>query len=63
MALTAVIVYLVMKPMYTTEAVFLPPQSSPGSSMSQLTSQPGSLGAIGGLAGLKNPRDVYLGIG
>ena len=30
--------------------------------MSQLTSQLGSLGAIGGLAGLKSPGDVYLGI-
>jgi tyrosine-protein kinase Etk/Wzc len=60
--LTAIVVYLIMKPTYTGEAVFLPPQSSPGSSMSQLVSQLGSLGALGGLAGLKNPGDVYLGI-
>ena len=60
--LTAIVVYLVMKPIYTAEAIFLPPQSSPGSSMSQLASQLGSLGAIGGLAGLKSPGDVYIGI-
>jgi tyrosine-protein kinase Etk/Wzc len=62
MVLTAVVVYLVMKPTYMAEAVFLPPQNSPGSSMSQLVSQMGSLGAIGGLAGLKNPGEIYLGI-
>jgi tyrosine-protein kinase Etk/Wzc len=60
--LTAIVVYLVMKPMYMAEAIFLPPQSSPGSGMSQLASQLGSLGAIGGLAGLKSPGEVYLGI-
>jgi tyrosine-protein kinase Etk/Wzc len=60
--LAAIIVYLLMKPTYTGEAVFLPPQTSPGSSMSQLASQLGSLGALGGLAGLKNPGEVYLGI-
>lgn len=62
LVLTAIVVYLVMKPMYTAEAVFLPPQSSPGSSMSQLAGQLGSLGAIGGFAGLKSSGDVYLGI-
>ena len=45
--LTVMVVYLIMKPTYTGEAVFLPPQSSPGSSMSQLVSQLGSLGALG----------------
>jgi uncharacterized protein involved in exopolysaccharide biosynthesis len=60
--LTAIVVYLVMKPTYTGEAVFLPPQNAPGSGMSQLASQLGSLGALGGFAGLKNSGDVYLGI-
>jgi tyrosine-protein kinase Etk/Wzc len=63
--LTAIVVYLVMKPTYTGEAVFLPPQNAPGSSMSQLAGQLGSLGslgALGGLAGLKNPGEVYIGI-
>jgi uncharacterized protein involved in exopolysaccharide biosynthesis len=63
-ALTAFMVYVVMKPSYTAEATFLPPQSAPGSSMSQLASQLGSLGAIGALTGggLKSPGDVYVGI-
>jgi len=62
LVITAIVVYLIIKPTYTGEAVFLPPQSSPGSSISQLAGQMGSLGAIGGLAGLKSPGDVYLGI-
>src|SRR5262245_2105088 len=52
--LAAAVVYLVMKPMYTAEAVFLPPQNSPGSNMAlQLTSQLGSLGGAAGALGLK----------
>ncbi|MEO6909812.1 MAG: Wzz/FepE/Etk N-terminal domain-containing protein [Edaphobacter sp.] len=61
-ALTAIVVYLVMKPMYTAEAVFLPPQNAPGSGMAQLASQLGSLGAIGALGGIKNSGEVYVGI-
>ena len=63
--LAVIIVYGLMKPTYTAQAVFLPPQTSPGSSMSQLMSQlgsMGSIGSIGGLAGLKSPGDVYIGI-
>jgi uncharacterized protein involved in exopolysaccharide biosynthesis len=62
--LTALIVFFVIKPMYTAEAVFLPPQMSPGSGMAQLASQLGSLGsASSALAGgAKGPGDVYLGI-
>jgi uncharacterized protein involved in exopolysaccharide biosynthesis len=51
-----------MKPMFTAEATFLPPQNAPGSGISQIASQLGSLGAIGSLSGLKTPGDVYLGI-
>jgi tyrosine-protein kinase Etk/Wzc len=59
--LAAAVVYLVMKPMYTAEAVFLPPQNSPVNNVAlQLTSQLGSLG--GAALGLKNPGDVYVGI-
>lgn len=61
-ALAALVVFVVMKPMYTAEAIFLPPQSAPGSGMSQLANQLGSLGAIGSLGGLKSSGDVYLGI-
>jgi tyrosine-protein kinase Etk/Wzc len=61
-AVTALFVFVVMKPMYTAQAMFIPPQSAPGSGMSQLTSQLGSLGAIGALGGLKSPGEIYLGI-
>jgi len=60
-ALTAIIVYLVMKPMYTAQAVFLPPQNAPGSGMAQIASQLGSLGALSGLGG-KSTGEVYVGI-
>ena len=61
--ITAIVVYGVMRPMYTAEAVLLPPQTTPGSSgMSQLMSQLGSLGAVGALTGVKSSGDVYLGI-
>jgi tyrosine-protein kinase Etk/Wzc len=61
-ALAAFVVFGLMRPMYTAEAVFLPPQTSPGGGMAQLATQLGSLGAVGALGGLKNPGDVYLGI-
>jgi len=60
--LTTLIVFFVLKPTYTAQAVFLPPQSAPGSSMAQLTGQLGSFGALGALGGIKNPADVYIGI-
>ncbi len=60
--LTALIVFFVLKPTYTAESVFLPPQSMPGSSMSQLAGQLGTLGALGAIGGIKNPTDVYIGI-
>jgi uncharacterized protein involved in exopolysaccharide biosynthesis len=61
-AIAAILAYLVMKPMYTAEATFLPPQSAPGSGMSQLMSQLGPLTGLGALGGLKSPGDVYVGI-
>jgi uncharacterized protein involved in exopolysaccharide biosynthesis len=61
--ITAIVVFGVMRPMYTAEAVLLPPQTTPGSGgMSQLMSQLGSLGAMGALTGIKSSGDVYLGI-
>jgi tyrosine-protein kinase Etk/Wzc len=62
-ALAAILVYFVMKPMYTAEATFLPPQSAPGSGVSQMLGQLGSLGSLGALSGgLKSSGDVYVGI-
>jgi tyrosine-protein kinase Etk/Wzc len=62
MGLTAIVVYLIMMPMYTAQAVFLPPQNSPGSGMAQLASQLGSLSAVGGLSGIKSTGELYVGI-
>ena len=64
-ALLAAVVVFVMRPMYTAEAVFLPPGSLNGGS--SLSAQLGALGALAGgagsaLGGLKNPADIYIGI-
>jgi tyrosine-protein kinase Etk/Wzc len=59
--LTAIVVFFVMKPDFTAQASFLPPQNAPGAGLSQVASQLGSL-AMGSLVGLKTPGDVYLGI-
>jgi tyrosine-protein kinase Etk/Wzc len=58
----AIVVFGVMKPMYTAEATFLPPQTAPGSGIAQLAGQLGSLGALGALSGVKSSSEVYLGI-
>jgi tyrosine-protein kinase Etk/Wzc len=60
--LMAVVVFGIMRPMYSAEAIFLPPQAPPGSSLMQLGSQLGALSSMGGLGGLKSPGDVYVGI-
>lgn len=61
--ITAFIVIVLIKPTYTAEAVFLPPQTSPGSGMAQLASQLGSMNALSALGGgLKSPGDIYVGI-
>ena len=60
---TAVVVYGLVKPWFTAQATFLPPQNAPGSRLSQLASQLGPLGgAVGALGGLKSPGDAYIGI-
>jgi tyrosine-protein kinase Etk/Wzc len=61
-ALTVFLVFVVMKPMFTAQARLLPPQNAPGSGLSQIASQLGSLGAVGALGGLKNSGDVYVGL-
>jgi uncharacterized protein involved in exopolysaccharide biosynthesis len=60
--LVAVTVFFLIRPTYTAEAVFLPPQTPPGSSMAQLASQLGSMDMLSTLGGLKSPGDVYVGI-
>jgi tyrosine-protein kinase Etk/Wzc len=60
--LTALIVFVIMKPTFTAQATFLPPQNAPGSGLSQIANQLGSIAAMGALGGLKSSGDVYLGI-
>jgi tyrosine-protein kinase Etk/Wzc len=60
--LSVILVAFVLKPKFTAEALFIPPQNSPGSPMTQLAGQLGSLGVAGGLAGLKTSADIYIGI-
>jgi len=60
--LTAGIVYLIMKPEYTGQAAFFPPQTPPGSAMSQIAGQLGALGMGGALGGLRSTGDIYLGV-
>src|SRR5215472_2592274 len=62
MAITAGIVFFLLRPTYTAEALFLPPHTSPGNNLTQLGGQVSSLGTVGMLGGFKNSGDVYVGI-
>lgn len=59
---TGLAIALLMKPVYTSTAVIMPPQAA----QSSLSSMLGQLGGLSNLAGagslLKNPADLYIGI-
>ena len=58
----ALILTLTLPPLYTATAKILPPQPQ-NSSMNMLLGQLGGLaGAAGGIAGLKNPGELYIGL-
>ncbi|KMN83062.1 hypothetical protein JW897_01735 [Chromobacterium alkanivorans] len=58
----ALVLSLLLPPLYSATAKILPPQQQ-NSSMNLLLSQLGGLaGAAGGIAGLKNPGDLYTGL-
>lgn len=58
----AVALFMLIKPIYTSNAVILPPQQQ-NSGMSAMLGQLGGLaGATGSLGGLKNPNDMYVGM-
>jgi tyrosine-protein kinase Etk/Wzc len=60
--LTAILV-LLMKPVYTAEATFLPPNSMSSSSPASMLGQLGALsGTASALGGLKTPGQIYVGI-
>ncbi|MCP1290153.1 Wzz/FepE/Etk N-terminal domain-containing protein [Chromobacterium sp. S0633] len=59
---SALILSLTLPPLYTSTAKILPPQQQ-SSSMNLLLGQLGGLaGAAGGIAGLKNPGELYIGL-
>ena len=58
----ALAIALILKPVFTSTAVLLPPQQQ-SSGMSAVLGQLGGLGGMaGGLGGLKNPSDLYIGM-
>ncbi|WP_019101141.1 GumC family protein [Chromobacterium haemolyticum] len=58
----ALVLSLLLPPLYTSSAKLLPPQQQ-SSSTNMLLGQLGGLaGMAGGIAGLKNPGDLYIGL-
>lgn len=58
----ALAIVLILKPVFTSTVVLLPPQQQ-SSGMSAVLGQLGGLGGMaGGLGGLKNPGDLYIGM-
>jgi len=62
-ALLGAIVAFIVRPVYTAEAVIMPPQQQ-SSATSLIMGQLGALSSLGGGAalGLKNPADMFIGI-
>lgn len=60
--IAAVATALLMKPVYQSTAVILPPQQASSAASMMLAQLGGLAGAAGGLAGLKNPNDLYIGM-
>jgi tyrosine-protein kinase Etk/Wzc len=62
-AILTAIILLIIKPYYTAQASFLPPNSMSTGSTSALLGQLGALSVAGGaLGGLKDPARIYVGI-
>ena len=60
-ALLMIVAVLILRPTYTAETTFLPPNSLTSNSTSALLGQIGALGAAGGaLGGLKDPTLIYV---
>jgi tyrosine-protein kinase Etk/Wzc len=59
----ALAVSLLMTPMFASSAKILPPQQQQSAGMTAVLGQLGGLAsAAGGLAGIKNPNDTYIGL-
>ncbi len=65
-ALIGLVLALVLKPVFTAEAIIMPPQQAQSSATSLIAGQLGALSSLGGGAssalGLKNPADLFIGI-
>ena len=59
----AIALSLMMTPIFTSTAKIMPPQQQQSSGVAAMLGQLGSLGnAASGIAGLKNPNDLYVGL-
>ena len=58
--LIAVVVSLIMTPVFTAKTVFMPPQQQSSSASSLLSSLGGLTGLVGGVAGVKTPDEMYM---
>lgn len=59
----ALVAAVLIKPTFSSTAVILPPQQQQSSGMAAMLGQLGGLaGAASGIAGLKNPNDLYIGM-
>lgn len=57
----SIVIAFVMKPIFISTAIILPPQQQQSSGMAAMLGQLGGLaGAASGIAGLKNPNDLYV---
>lgn len=65
-ALAGLVVALILKPVYTAEAIIMPPQQAQSAAASLIAGQLGALGGLGGGAssslGIKSPADLFIGI-
>jgi tyrosine-protein kinase Etk/Wzc len=59
----ALVVSLLMTPIFTSTAKIMPPQQQQSSGIAAMLGQLGGLaGAAGSMAGIKNPNDLYVGL-
>lgn len=58
----ALVASLLMTPVYTSTTVILPPQQQSSGLAAALGSLGALAGAAGGMAGIKNPNDLYVGM-
>ena len=60
--IAALVAAVLMKPFFVSTAVILPPQQATSAASMMLSQLGGLSAAAGGLAGLKNPNDIYIGM-